>query len=193
MDAEAEAGRPHIDASSVPAVLQGKSNPNTSPVPTDASHRMSRQRRRDTKPEMLLRRELHRRGLRYRVDAQLPGLPRRRADVLFTRKKIAVFVDGCFWHACPRHTTIPKNNADWWKAKLEGNSARDRDTDLRLQEIGWTVLRFWEHEDMISAAESVEQHIRGIELGDNHAKSTHSGDWRPPGDRVQTDMRLISN
>ncbi|MEX5260972.1 very short patch repair endonuclease [Kocuria sp. CPCC 205263] len=126
----------------------------------NASDRMSRQRRRDTAPELILRKELHRRGLRYRVDAKLPGIPRRRADLLFTRRKIAVFVDGCFWHACPLHATSPQNNADWWRAKLEGNVARDRDTDLRLRKLGWTVLRFWEHDDMSRAADTVEAQVR---------------------------------
>lgn len=121
---------------------------------------MSRQRRRDTKPEMLLRKELHRRGLRYRVDAKLPGMTRRRADVLFPRRKVAVFVDGCFWHACPLHATSPQNNNAWWRSKLEGNVARDRDTDQRLKELGWTVLRFWEHEDMALAADTVETTVR---------------------------------
>ncbi|WP_368795734.1 very short patch repair endonuclease [Kocuria sp. CPCC 205258] len=121
---------------------------------------MSLQRRRDTEPEMLLRRELHRRGLRYRVDAKLPGIPRRRADVLFPRRRVAVFVDGCFWHACPVHATSPQTNDVWWRSKLQTNVARDRDTDIRLQEQGWTVLRFWEHEDMSLAADVVEKTVR---------------------------------
>lgn len=121
---------------------------------------MSLQRRRDTGPEMLLRRELHRRGLRYRVDAKLPGMPRRRADVLFPRRQVAVFVDGCFWHACPLHATSPQNNGMWWRKKLEANVARDRDTDSRLKDQGWTVLRFWEHEDMVQAADVVQKSVR---------------------------------
>ncbi|MEX5301920.1 very short patch repair endonuclease [Kocuria sabuli] len=125
------------------------------------SARMSLQRRRDTAPELLLRKELHSRGLRYRVDSKLPDMPRRRADVLFTRQKIAVFVDGCFWHVCPIHATSPQNNSAWWRTKLDGNIARDRDTDRRLLEQGWQVLRFWEHEDMTLAADIVESHVRG--------------------------------
>lgn len=117
---------------------------------------MSRQRRRDTAPEVALRRELHRRGLRFFVDrAPLPGL-RRRADLVFPRRRIAVYVDGCFWHRCPVHATDPKNNSEWWAAKLAGNVARDRDTDARLTAAGWTVVRIWEHEDPLVAADRVQ-------------------------------------
>lgn len=112
---------------------------------------------------MRLRREVHRRGLRYRVDASLPGLPRRRADLLFTKRRIAVFVDGCFWHNCPQHGRPPGNNAGWWSKKLEGNMARDQDTNRHLVAQGWTVLRFWEHEDMAQAADVVEQRARAPE------------------------------
>jgi DNA mismatch endonuclease, patch repair protein len=121
----------------------------------EALRRMQRQARRDTKPEMALRRELHRLGLRYRVDCQvMPGV-RRRADIVFTRARIAVFVDGCFWHGCPQHATKPKANAEWWAEKLSTTVARDRDTDARLQTHGWKVLRFWEHEDMRTAAMTI--------------------------------------
>lgn len=125
------------------------------------SQRMSRQRRRDTAPELRLRSSLFARGLRYRVDASLPGLPRRRADVLFSRRRVAVFVDGCFWHSCPLHATIPRSNHEWWVAKLEKNVSRDRTTDAHLSGLGWVVLRFWEHEDMETAAGIVEQVVRG--------------------------------
>lgn len=120
-----------------------------SPMPSSAavSERMSAARRRDTAAEMRVRREAHRRGLRYRVDAPLPGMPRRRADLLFSRARVAVFVDGCFWHACPEHRTSPKANGSWWAGKLAKNVERDRDTDRHLENIGWTVLRFWEHEE----------------------------------------------
>ena len=118
-------------------------------VPTDpsTSQRMSRQRTRDTAAEWSLRRLLHARGLRYRVDAVLPGLPRRRADILFPRQKLAVFVDGCFWHGCPDHGRRRHRVNDWyWPAKIERNMRRDRDTDARLAEAGWSVVRIWEHE-----------------------------------------------
>ncbi|WP_062994689.1 very short patch repair endonuclease [Nocardia mikamii] len=125
---------------------------------TDAvtSARMARQRRTGTAPETALRTELHRRGLRYFVDrAPLPGL-RRRADLVFPRRKVAVYVDGCFWHRCPLHATYPKNNAQWWAEKLAGNVARDRDTDARLAAAGWLVVRVWEHENSVAAADRVQ-------------------------------------
>ncbi len=101
--------------------------------------------------------------MRFRVDWPLPGLPRRRADIAFTRRHVAVFVDGCFWHACPVHRTAPASNAVWWAAKLEKNVLRDRDTDEHLGRLGWTVLRFWEHEDPVSAADRVEAAVRTSE------------------------------
>lgn len=114
--------------------------------------RMRRQRRRDTAPELMLRRELHRLGLRYRVDRNvLPGV-RRRADAVFAPAKVAVFVDGCFWHMCPQHRTTPRANAGWWVEKLAANVARDRDTDRRLSDLGWTAIHVWEHEDMVVTA-----------------------------------------
>ncbi|MBF4997912.1 very short patch repair endonuclease [Nocardia sp. BSTN01] len=130
---------------------------------TDAvtSARMARQRRTGTAPETALRGELHRRGLRYFVDrAPLPGL-RRRADLVFPRRKVAVYVDGCFWHRCPEHATYPKNNAEWWAEKLAGNVARDRDTDARLTAAGWLVVRVWEHENSVAAADRVQSALSG--------------------------------
>ncbi|MGW1009754.1 very short patch repair endonuclease [Streptomyces termitum] len=102
-------------------------------------------RSRDTKPEQAIRRLVHAQGLRYRVAAKpLPGL-RRTADMVFRPSKVAVFVDGCYWHGCPEHYVPPKTNSGYWSKKVEGNMARDRDTDRRLTEAGWLVLRFWEH------------------------------------------------
>ncbi|OZF33617.1 very short patch repair endonuclease [Rhodococcus sp. 14-2483-1-2] len=124
---------------------------------TDAktSARLSKQKRRDTKPEVALRRALHRRGLRYFVDrAPLKGM-RRRADLVFPRRKVAVYVDGCFWHSCPVHATKPRNNAQWWADKLAANVTRDRDTDEKLLAEGWRVVRIWEHEDPTEAADRV--------------------------------------
>lgn len=114
---------------------------------------MERQRRRDTAPELALRRALHAMGLRYRVDARLPlpGL-RRTADLLFPGPRVAVFVDSCFWHACPEHGTWPKGNGAWWRQKLETNRRRDADTSARLVEAGWLPLRVWEHEAPQDAA-----------------------------------------
>ena len=127
--------------------------PSTDPA---TSARLSKQRRRDTKPEVALRRELHRRGLRFFVDrAPLPGL-RRRADLVFPRRRVAVYVDGCFWHRCPVHATDPKTNAAWWADKLAANVTRDRDTDRRLTVEGWHVVRVWEHESPAAAADKVQ-------------------------------------
>ncbi len=119
------------------------------------SARMSRQARRDTQPELELRRRLHQLGYRYRVNHPLPGLPRRRADLTFTARRVAVFVDGCFWHGCPEHATSPRNNGDWWAKKLAGNVARDRDTDRVLRDAGWEVVRVWEHESPDTAVRQV--------------------------------------
>ncbi|WP_280468398.1 very short patch repair endonuclease [Nocardia cyriacigeorgica] len=130
--------------------------------PTDAatSARMSRQRRAGTEPELALRRELHRRGLRYFVDrAPIPG-QRRRADVVFPRLRVAVYVDGCFWHSCPQHATHPKNNAQWWAEKLAANVARDRATDADLAAAGWQVIRVWEHEDPVESADRISAALR---------------------------------
>lgn len=121
---------------------------------------MRAQARRDTKPELALRRELWRRGLRYRVDRPPIAGMRRRADIVFSRQRVAVFVDGCFWHRCPQHSTIPKANRAWWTEKLDRNVARDRDTDRRLLDAGWLVVRVWEHEAAAEAADRVEDAVR---------------------------------
>ncbi|MFF3709944.1 very short patch repair endonuclease [Streptomyces phaeochromogenes] len=103
-------------------------------------------RSRDTKPERLVRSLLHAQGLRYRVAAKpLPGL-RRTADIVFRPAKLAVFIDGCYWHGCPEHYVSPKTNPGYWSDKVARNMARDRDTDEQLRAAGWTVLRFWEHD-----------------------------------------------
>jgi DNA mismatch endonuclease (patch repair protein) len=113
---------------------------------------MQRQRRKDTQPELAIRRVLHRAGLRYRVDVPITGSRRRSIDIAFTRIKLAVFVDGCFWHGCPEHATWPRANAAWWEAKILKNRLRDLETNQRLQGDGWTVLRIWEHESIEDAA-----------------------------------------
>ncbi len=126
---------------------------------TDALRRMKTQRRRDTKPEIALRRELFRLGLRFRVDqGVVPGLSRR-ADVVFPGARVAVFVDGCFWHRCPQHGTSPKANATWWANKLDQNVTRDRDTDRRLTKAGWMVVRVWEHDDVSTAAAELHRTV----------------------------------
>lgn len=122
-------------------------------------------KRRDTSTELKIRRNVHARGLRYRVDfAPVPGL-RRRADMVFTRARIAVFIDGCFWHGCPIHGTSPKANAGYWGPKLAANVARDRDTDERLEAAGWRVLRFWEHEAPEAVASLIESTVRSSARG----------------------------
>ena len=121
---------------------------------------MRANKRRDTSTELAVRHKLHSRDLRYRVDfAPIPGL-RRRADIVFTRARIAVFIDGCFWHGCPIHGTAPKRNADYWGPKLAANVVRDRDTDRRLTDAGWLVLRVWEHEAASDAADRIEEAVR---------------------------------
>lgn len=119
-----------------------------SPVPLDAAtrRRLVSQRRSDTAVEVDLRRLLHRAGLRYFVDRPIEELPRARPDVAFPRLRIAVFVDGCFWRSCHEHDPAPKNNAEWWRAKLAANVDRDRRITATITERGWLVLRFWEHE-----------------------------------------------
>ena len=127
---------------------------------------MQGNRSRDTKPELAVRSAVHRRGLRYRVAVRpLPEL-RRTADLVFRKAKIAVFVDGCYWHGCPEHHTQPATNPEYWSAKITGNIARDQDTDAHLQKAGWTVLRFWEHEDPETVADAVERSVRAaLRLG----------------------------
>ena len=122
---------------------------------------MSAARRKDTAAEMALRRELHRRGLRYRVTVQVPERPRRSIDIAFTRRKVAVFVDGCFWHGCPEHGTKPRSNSEWWRQKLAANAARDVDTTAVLEDLGWRVLRIWEHVPAEAGADVVESVLRG--------------------------------
>ena len=126
------------------------------PTTPEVSERMRRNPRRDTKPEVALRSELHRRGLRFRKDLPIRAPGRVvRPDVAFTRSRLAVFVDGCFWHACPIHGTQPSANMDYWEPKLARNVARDRAVDAALSEAGWQVLRAWEHEDPAEVAKRV--------------------------------------
>lgn len=116
---------------------------------------MRANRSRDTRPELRLRRALHARGYRYRVAYRpLPEL-RRTADLVFTKAKVAVFVDGCFWHGCPQHHRLAKRNQEYWEEKVNRNRRRDEETDVKLAEAGWVSLRFWEHEDVASAASKV--------------------------------------
>lgn len=112
-------------------------------------------RQTNTSAETALRRELFARGLRYRVHVPVLTKPHRVADIAFNRLRIAVFVDGCFWHGCPLHATWPKQNAEFWRSKILVNQERDRDTDERLRADGWEVIRIWEHEPSKTAADRV--------------------------------------
>ena len=124
--------------------------------------KMQGNRSRDTKPELLVRSLLHRRGLRYRVNQRpLPEL-RRTADIVFRKARVAVFIDGCFWHGCPDHYKLPSTNSRYWSEKVEGNKRRDQDTDDCLVAAGWTVLRAWEHEDPVDVAGQVEAAIESL-------------------------------
>ncbi len=129
--------------------------PRVQPSSAEASRRMAKVRQKGTDAEMALRRELYRIGLRYRVDYEVLKKPRRVADVAFPKLRVAVFVDGCFWHGCPEHASWPKQNSEFWRQKIEANRQRDMDTNERLDRIGWTVMRFWQHESPAEAAESV--------------------------------------
>lgn len=122
---------------------------------------MQGSRSRDTQPELAVRRILHARGLRYRVSvAPIPGL-RRTADLTFSREKVAVFLDGCFWHACPEHGRKAFSyNSNYWTTKLRANVDRDADTTARFEAAGWVVLRFWEHESPVDVADAIEERVR---------------------------------
>ena len=118
---------------------------------------MKANRGRDTKPELELRSLLHANGLRYRVDRRIKtdsGIAAR-PDIVFPRLRIAIFVDGCFWHACPMHGEVPQSNREFWSEKLDRNVKRDREQRRALESDGWEVLRFWEHEDPRAAAEQI--------------------------------------
>lgn len=149
------------DVRVVRSARDGNRGPSSSPAPSSeaARRRMQATRRRDTAAEERLRAELTALGLEYVVDAPpIAGL-RRRADVLFPTHRIAVYVDGCFWHGCPTHGTWPKANAQFWRDKIEANRRRDADTNGRLEKEGWRVLRFWEHDDPVEAARSVARAV----------------------------------
>ena len=127
------------------------------------SEQMSRIRGRDTKPEVSLRRLLWRRGCRCRVHFKTPA---GRADLAFVGKKVAIFVDGCFWHGCPEHYVAPRTSRPFWERKLRTNVERDQRQTQVLGEAGWKVLRFWEHEvveDPDAIAACIERCLGGCE------------------------------
>lgn len=121
---------------------------------------MAAVRRTNTKPELVLRSALHSLGLRYRVDYPIRLQSKLiRPDIVFTRWRVAVFIDGCFWHMCPVHGEIPATNVGFWKAKLEGNASRDRQQTLMLAQAGWVVVRIWEHESLADALATVQRAV----------------------------------
>lgn len=131
-----------------------------SPPTVETSLRMRRQRSRDTKLELKVRSGLHRLGFRFRVNvALLPG-SRRTADIVFSRQRIAIFLDGCFWHGCPAHFAVPKSNSAWWSEKIYANVERDKGTNELLRREGWKVLRFWEHEACDEVVREIANFIR---------------------------------
>jgi DNA mismatch endonuclease, patch repair protein len=130
------------------------------PSSPEASRRMRRVRQRDTAAESAIRRALYACGLRYRVQVPVLSKPHRVADVVFLGPRVAVFVDGCFWHGCPEHATWPKKNADYWRAKIVANQARDADTDSRLRADGWESVRVWAHEAPAEAAARIGALVR---------------------------------
>lgn len=124
------------------------------------SRRMKRTLQRDTPAELAIRKGLFHRGYRYRINAKIPGATAR-PDILFVYARLAVFVDGCFWHGCPLHATWPKRNAEWWAQKLTANWERDRRHDANLHRLGWTVFRAWEHENASSVVERIASLLQG--------------------------------
>jgi DNA mismatch endonuclease (patch repair protein) len=116
---------------------------------------------RGTRPETALRSALHRAGLRFRVDRRIDLADgRARPDIVFSRQEVAVFVDGCFWHGCPTHGSLPKTRQEYWLPKLAATKERDVATDRMLEAAGWIVIRVWEHEDPLSATKRVEDVVR---------------------------------
>jgi DNA mismatch endonuclease, patch repair protein len=138
-----------------------------SPPPSSATATMRANRSADTGPELALRRALHRAGYRYRVGLRLQ-LPTRavRPDIVFARHRVAVFVDGCFWHSCPEHGTHPKDPTGYWRAKLTRNQDRDTLVDEALQAEGWTVVRVWEHEPVAAAVAVVDAALHQLSRGE---------------------------
>jgi DNA mismatch endonuclease (patch repair protein) len=115
---------------------------------------------RDTRPERALRSAVHGLGLRYRVGIRPLPATRRTADLVFTRAKVAVFLDGCYWHGCPQHHRPSTKNSEFWTAKIDGNRARDAETDQLLAAAGWRVIRVWEHENPTDAAHRIAEVVR---------------------------------
>ena len=129
---------------------------------------MQAQRRRDTASEVALRSKLHRLRLRFRVERRIEG-QRGRIDIVFPSSAVAVFVDGCFWHSCPDHATVSNANREWWGKKLSDNVERDVRHDAELDAGGWIVVRFWEHESPLKAADAIADVVRARRMGSDGA------------------------
>lgn len=147
-----------------------QSLPYPKPTSATATKKMRSNRRVDTKPETKLRSSLHKRGFRFRKDYPVRLADGRTVhpDIVFTSKKVAIFVDGCFWHSCPRHGTVPKSNRGYWVPKLQQNIARDRIADENLSALGWRVIRVWEHSVLEEAVATIQSHLV---LDQSHASS----------------------
>ncbi|MDR2566527.1 MAG: very short patch repair endonuclease [Bifidobacteriaceae bacterium] len=175
-DGTAPAARPDEDAGPGGAAPMTRSDGNARPCGTasavgggakgswassDATRRsMQANRSRDTGPEMAVRRLLFARGLRYRVAFKPVKGERMTADIVFPGRRVAVFIDGCFWHGCPEHHRLPKTHTDYWQSKIARNTARDTHVAQVLETAGWTVLRFWEHEDPAEVAERIANRVQ---------------------------------
>ena len=132
---------------------------------------MQGNRGRDTSPELRIRSLVHRLGLRFRVDTRPIQDFRRTADLVFRTARVAVFVDGCFWHGCPQHYVRPRANADFWKSKVQRNMERDKETDRVLHDDGWKVIRIWEHEDPVAAADQIAETV-GVRRQRSHQSAS---------------------
>lgn len=163
MTGDLRKSRPPASVGRTVALGSGQRVPYPEPQDAAATRVGQGNRRSGTKPEVRLRSALHSEGLRFRKDFPVrPGMYRLvRPDVVFTRARVAVFVDGCFWHGCPKHQHLPRSNPDYWIPKLARNVARDREVDEALSEAGWLVLHVWEHEDPVSGAATVARAVRG--------------------------------
>lgn len=149
------------------------SNASSSSWASSPGNRASMQanKSRDTKPELALRRAVHALGMRYRVGIRPVASLRRTADLVFTKARVAVFLDGCFWHGCPQHHSVAKTNAMFWADKVRQNRERDAETDRLLAEYGWTVVRIWEHDDSSAAAVKIQSLLTGRSSQPEHSRT----------------------